>query len=253
MRVKTGAAALGLVAVLSVGLLACGEPGDVQVQAPLDRGPDALPDGITVSGEGEISGAPDTLSADLGVTVKRDNVGAAVADAGTAATAVIDAAEQAGVAEEDIQTRSYTVNQEFRYPEGGSPIPDGYRVTNTVILKIRTLDTAGAVIDATIAAGGDQVFLNGVAFTLEDDGPALAAAREQAFGDARSRAQQYADLSGQGLGRAQAVSDIDIVPQPMQFDATSARQAADSFASAAPIQGGQVTTKVTVQTRFSFG
>ena len=57
-----------VMAVLVVpGLAACSDPPQVDVQAPLDRGPDALPDGVTVSGEGEVEGAPDTLSVDLAV------------------------------------------------------------------------------------------------------------------------------------------------------------------------------------------
>lgn len=240
----TGMALAGLL----VGATACGSTPDVTVEASPGHGPDTLPDGITVSGEGEITGKPDTLSATISVSVKRDDVGTAVADAATVATAVIDAAKAAGVAEEDVQTQNYSVNQEWRYPEGGSPIPDGYRVTNSVLVKVSALDTAGSVIDASLSAGGNDVSLNMVAFTLEEDGPALEAARQAAFEDAEAKAQQYADLSGQTLGGAEAISDANVVPE--RFESVGYAVASDSAALSSPIEPGEVTTRVTVNARF---
>jgi hypothetical protein len=144
------------------------------------------------------------------------------------------------------------VNQEFRYPQNGTPIPDGYRVTNTVTVRVRELTNAGPVIDAATAAGGNDTQINGVAFSLENDGPALSAARDKAFGDAQAKARQYADLAGVSLGGAQAISDVVINPVAQQFTGEAARMVAFD-ASATPIQPGQVTTSVTVNARFPLG
>jgi uncharacterized protein YggE len=244
--VVIGVVALGLV------VTACGETPRVDVQAPLDRGPDTLPDGVTVSGEGEVEGAPDTLSVDLGVSLKRPSVGEAVAASAEVANAIIGAVQAAGVEEKDVQTRSYTVNQEFRYPQNGTPIPDGYRVTNTVTVRVRDLTNAGPVIDAATAAGGNDTQINGVAFSLENDGPALSAARDKAFRDARAKAEQYADLAGVSLGGAQAISDVVVSPIAEQFTDEAARAVAFD-ASSTPNQPGQVTTSVTVNARFPLG
>jgi uncharacterized protein len=225
---------------------------EVRVEAPLDRGPDALPDGITVSGEGEVEGAPDTLSVDLGVTVKRPTVGEAVAVAGERAEAVLAAVRAHGVAEGDVQTRDYRVNQEFRYEDNRPPIPDGFRVFNTVTVRIRDLPGAGTVIDAVTAAGGDDVVLNGVAFSLEEDGPALTAARENAFRDARAKAEQYAELAGRPIGAAQAVSDVVVVPFAQQFSGDAAMRMFSAEDASTPIRPGEVTTRVTVNARFTF-
>ena len=169
-----------VLAVLVVpGLAACSDPPRVDVQAPLDRGPDALPDGVTVSGDGEVEGAPDTLSVDLAVTIKRPTVGEAVAASADVSNAVVDAVKGQGVGEPDVQTRNYSVNQEFRYPENGTPMPDGFRVNNTVTVRVRDLTAAGAVIDAATSAGGDDLRVDTVAFSLENDGPALTAARRE--------------------------------------------------------------------------
>ena len=160
---------IAVMAVLVLpGLAACSDPPKVDVQAPLDRGPDALPDGVTVSGEGEVEGAPDTLSVDLAVTIKRPTVGEAVAASAEVSNAVVDAVKGQGVTEKDVQTRNYSVNQDFRYPQNGTAVPDGFRVNNTVTVRVRDLTAAGAVIDAATAAGGDDLRVDTVAFSTRE-------------------------------------------------------------------------------------
>jgi uncharacterized protein YggE len=250
MKLYRAVVVAGVIAAAAL-IVGCSEPAQVDVQAPLDRGPDALPDGITVSGEGEVEGAPDTLSADLAVSVKRASVGEAVTASAEIATAVMDAVKAQGVAEEDVQTRAYTVSPEFRYPQGGTPIPDGYRVNNTVTVKVRDLPNAGAVIDAAVGAGGNDLRIDRVAFSLENDGPALTAALDRAFRDAQAKAQQYAELADRPLGAAQAISDVVVTPQADQFFGDEANRQAFATDSATPIQPGEVTTRVTVNARFT--
>jgi uncharacterized protein YggE len=241
-----------LAVVLVPGVMACSGPAKTEVSAPLDRGPDNLPDGITVSGEGEVEGAPDTLTVDLAVSIKRPTVGEAVAASADVATAVIDAVNAQGVDDKDVQTRNYSVNQEFRYPQNGTPVSDGFRVANTVTVRVRDLTTAGGVIDAATAAGGDDVRVDTVAFSLENDGPALTSAREKAFEDAQAKARQYAQLADVTLGDAQAISDVVVTPVAQQYSGDAARSMlADEASIATPIQPGQVTTRVTVNARFA--
>ncbi len=218
-----------------------------------DRGPDNLPDGITVEGKGDVEGKPDTLHVTFGVSVRRDTVDQAVGDAANEATAMIAAVQASGVEEKDIQTRDYRIQQEFKYLPNASPVPDGYRVTNTLVMKVRALDKAGSVIDAATKAGGNDATLQGVAFSLEEDETALRTAREKAFADARSRAEQYAKLSGQSLGRAEAVSDVVVRATPLAYTGQAYRaEDAAGGAASTPVQAGQVTTTVTVSVRFTF-
>lgn len=246
-----GLAVAGLaVATLTLGACAS-DPAEVNVAAPLDRGPDDLPDGITVSATGEVEGAPDTMTVSIGVSLKRPTVQSAVDESAVLATALLDAAKANGVAEEDIQTRDYSVQQEFRYPENAPPVPDGFRVSNIVVVQIRDLTTAGATIDAMTAAGGDAAVLQSVAFTLEEDAEALDAARADAMGKARAKAEQLAELGGGTLGPAQAISDQPLAPQPVTYYGEAASRAAYADDEATtPISPGEVTSSVTVRVRY---
>ena len=119
-----------VVAVAVVGLAAgCSDPPQVTVNEAdpgAAVGPESLPNGITVSGEGEVMGAPDTLAVTYGVSLKRDSVDAAVNDAANAANVALEAAKAQGVAEADIQTPRLL--HQPRVPLRGRRSPDPRRV-----------------------------------------------------------------------------------------------------------------------------
>lgn len=208
---------------------------------------DSTASGITVVGTGEISGTPDTLTVSLGVSLKRPKVDAAITDAAARARKVIDALKAAGVADRDIQTQQYSVSPEYRYDSGPNPIPDGFRVSNMVVARLRDLGSAGKVLDAAAAAGGDDTVIQGVSFTLDDDADALAKARAAAMDDAKLRATQFAKAGGASVGRVESIRE-ESSSQPVQVPMAEARQAADS---ATPIQAGEVTTRVQVTVRYT--
>lgn len=242
-RVKRWMGAIGAVAMAAVAGCA-GEAPVVNV-----GGDDAHQRGIAVTGRGEVSGAPDTVSVSIGVSVKRDSAPAAITDAAASAQRLIDALKAAGVVDKDIQTTNYSINQEFRYPESG-PVPDGFRVSNSVVAKVRDTAAVGGVIDAATTAGGADAVVQGIAFSLDDDTAALESARAAAFADAKAKAEQFAELSGRKLGRVEAVSQT-VTTEPVPTIAVAAF-AADEAAKSTPIQAGEVDTVVTVDVRWSF-
>ena len=130
-----------------------------------------------MTGVGTVLGRPDTMTVTIGVNVVRPTVSEATAEATASATALFDALQEAaGVAEEDIQTQNYSISPQYRYDEGQAPQLTGYQVSNTVLAKIRDVEAAGAVIDAAVAAGGDNSIVQGIGFSVEDDTERLAEA-----------------------------------------------------------------------------
>jgi uncharacterized protein YggE len=121
--------------------------------------------GIAVTGVGEVSGIPDTLTMTFGISVLRDSVSVAVADSAELTDGLIAALEANGVAEEDIQTANFSIFPEYDY-SGEQQRLVGFRVQNSVVAKIRDIDSAGDVIDAAAAAGGDEVIVSGVSFSI---------------------------------------------------------------------------------------
>lgn len=203
--------------------------------------------GINVTGQGRVTGKPDTLSLTLGVSVLRPSVDAATRDAAAKAQAIIDALKANGVAEADIQTANYSIWPEYDY-SGSSQKLNGYRVNNELRVKIRNLDKAGAVIDAATKAGGNDATVNGLSFSIEDNTELLEMARAAAWADAEAKAKQLAQLSGLSLGKAMSITEsISYDSPPIFYE----RAAADGAGT--PIQPGESEVSVVIQVTFSVG
>lgn len=244
---------LGLAAVVTLLAAACARTPDVIVQPPqvsvqtASEGDGEVAGGIAVTGVGEVTGTPDTLTMTFGVSVVRTSVAEAVAVAAGKAEAVLAALRDQGVADDDLRTVDFSIFPEYDY-RGGRERIIGYRVTNSVVAKVRDLDRAGEVIDAAIGAGGDDVRVSGVAFSIEDDHELVAAARDAAFADARAKAEQLARLAGVTLGPPISITESFTVPGPIPYYVRTEMVAADV---ATPIEPGTQKVAVTVSVRFS--
>lgn len=197
---------------------------------------------VTVTGKGEVRGTPDLLRAEIGADATAPDVSAAVTQANTKAQAIIDAVVGAGVKREDVQTSKLSVNPQYSSPgrDGGPNTISGYKAENSVRIVVRDLPKASGVLDKAVLAGGNNSRLRNVNFDMADDSKLLSEARERAFKDAKSHAEQYAKLSGMGLG--------DVVTIDEQHGSRPLTGPADAK-MAAPIEPGTqtVTFSVTVK------
>lgn len=232
------------IAIAAVALAATACTPSVTVQQPAA----GTVSGISVSGEGEVLGTPDTLTMTFGISVTKDTVNEAVSVAAAEATAVIDALEANGVAEEDIQTSNYSIWPQYNYTNNRQ-ILIGYQVNNNVTAKIKDIESAGETIDAVTTAGGDDVTVNGVAFSIEDNDALISAARDAAFEDAKAKATQLAELAGVTLGNPITISEsFSPAPQPFRYDELAF---AEDSAASTPISPGEQSVTVTVAVQFA--
>lgn len=207
-----------------------------------------MPNLITVTGTGEAAGVPDTLEIDLGVSVLAGSVSEANQQAADLAGGLISALETNGVAGDDIQTVDYSLNPEYDY-SGAAQRLVGYRVINTVRAKTRDIESAGPIIDAAAAAGGDAITVNGLWFDIERDADMMAAARASAWEDASRKATQLAELAGVPLGRAVSIDEVSgATTPPIAYE--RAMLAADA---ATPIGPGTSVVRVTITVAFDIG
>lgn len=205
--------------------------------------------GITVVGTGEVTGTPDTVEVTLGVSVLGETVQTAAATASAKANAIISTLTDGGIDPKDITTTDYSIFPEYDYSSNTQRLI-GYRVNNSVRVKIRNVESAGSVIDQATQAGGDDVVVNGLQFSIEDDTELVEAAREAAWADALAKATQLAGLSGQDLGAAVSINEtVTSQPPPVYYE----RAAADEAGGAPPIEPGSSAVTITLQVNFALG
>lgn len=162
---------------------------------------------VTVVGEGTVNIEPDIATATIGVEVLRPSVKEASSAAREVMESVLAALAEQGIEEKDIQTSNFSIFAERFGPEG--PLADDqvrYRVSNTVFVTIRELDTIGTVLDAAIEAGANNIF--GVNFSLDDPNAVESEARAEAVADALAKAEELAGLTGVSVGDVVSISEI---------------------------------------------
>ncbi|WP_346959752.1 SIMPL domain-containing protein [uncultured Arthrobacter sp.] len=164
------------------------------------------PRSIAVSGSGTAEAAPDLLTLSIGVECRRAGVEAAYGDAARASSAVTEVLRGHGVANADITTSGLNIRAEVSWQEGRGQLVSGYLASSTLRVRLRDLAASSGLIAVAVAAGGDDVRLNGLELGFADPGAVEAAAREAAWNDARGTAEHFASLAGARLGKALSVT-----------------------------------------------
>lgn len=201
--------ALALLITLVVSPIAFQNLDVATVQVANAQGtiPTTLSRTITVVGEGKVKSKPDIARAQIGVEVMKTSVKEA-SDANKATLeAVLSALAAQGVAEKDIQTSGFSIFAERYGAEG--PLPENqinYRVSNNVSVVIRDLEKVGAVLDAAIEAGANNIY--GIEFGLDNTDAIESEARKAAVADARAKAEELAGLTGVTVGDVVSVSEV---------------------------------------------
>ena len=172
--------------------------------------------GITVTGTGTIKAVPNQAGFSFGVHTQSATAAAALGANGALMTKVIAAVEAAGVAKADLQTQQVSLTPQ--QSSDGTHIT-GYAADNSVSVTIKDLATAGAVVDAAVAAGANQV--SGPDLTRSDQDALYRQALKAAMVDAKARAQAIADGGGVSLGAVK--SAVENGSQPILSGATAAK------------------------------
>jgi len=205
--------------------------------------------GITVSGEGKATGQPDIAILSLGISTLRPTVAEARNEAASTMQKVIDSLKGNGVAEKDIQSAQYSIYPEYDYSIVASQKLLGYRITNTVTIKVRDIDKTSDVLDGATAAGGDLTQVQGISFTIDEPDALRDQAREDAVKDAKARAQRLADTAGVKLGDPISITESSVSPPVPMRDALLGGAAEANTAT--PIQPGELDIDLTVQVVFA--
>ena len=163
--------------------------------------------GISVTGRGSVAVTPDIAVLTLGVEVTLATVGDARAEAADAMAAIQATLTGNDVAATDIKTQSFSIHPQYDFRRDGPPEIIGYRVANSLVIKVRDIDTISAVLDDAVNAGGDSVRVNDISFTVDEPKQYQGEARQLAVEDARERAETLAALAGVTLGKARSVSE----------------------------------------------
>ncbi|HVC88036.1 MAG TPA: SIMPL domain-containing protein [Gaiellaceae bacterium] len=201
------------------------------------HGDTAAPGTVTTTGHGVVTAVPDTALVTAGVHTQAASAAAALAQNATLANAVVAALRAAGGS--SLQTEQVALSPQT----DGQGRVTGYAADNAVSVTTK-IDTAGALIDAAVAAGANTV--SGPSLAVSDRDALYREALGKAVADARAKADALANAGGFGVGAVSAVTE-QTAGAPVPFLASGAV----SPAGATPVEPGtqDITADVVVTFR----
>lgn len=231
----------GLVmAALALG--ACGHP------PPDPRGLQSGETLLTVSGTGRAERRPDQATFTAGLENSGGNAGEASARANAAVGRIAAALKAQGIAEKDIQTSALSIERiEYGKNRGR------FQASNTVTVRVRQVDKAGAAIAAATGAGANV--LSGPSLTVSDPEAATLSAHGAAYRAARAKADAYARAAGMHVARVLSITDGGEggAMQTMQQEqyADRAMMAPPPVLAPAPVLAGTNSSTVSARVEFA--
>jgi uncharacterized protein YggE len=200
---------------------------------------------VTITADGSVKVVPDAVRMNATVTVIAGTSKEAQAQVSTTSAAVRAALTAAKIDKKDIATQSITVYPEYNYTQESGAKLIGYRSSQSFAIIIRNAANAGDIVDSVIAAGGDNLQINGVSPFVLDSTKAAESARAVAVKNAKSKAASYAKLLGVKLGK---VTFIVENYAPASYPAQIALgKAEDAMSTVVDLGQQDVTVSVTVR------
>jgi uncharacterized protein YggE len=203
------------------------------------RGDVASPDTVTTTGHGVVTVVPDEASVSAGVHTQAETAAAALAQNAKLMSAVIAALKAAGGS--NLQTQQVSL-----YPQTNDRNQvTGYVADNSVSAEAK-IAGAGALIDAAVAAGANNV--SGPTLDVSDRDARYRDALGKAVADARAKAAALAGAGGFGVGPVSSVTEQTAAAPAPVYEAVAAGKSV-----ATPIEPGtqDVTADVTVTFRIT--
>ena len=195
---------------------------------------------ISVSGEATVSVPPDMAEIDGGFTSEAKTAREASDASNAAMGKVMLALKAASIEQKDIQTSRLSLQPQTQNApnRSGPPSIIGYRASNHVTIRLRDVTKVASVIDMLVGAGANDI--GGINFMVSAASKLLDEAREQAFADARRKAEIYAKAAGVTLGAPLSISEGNASVPMFRTKMAMAPMAA------APVSQGEETLSVSV-------
>ena len=159
---------------------------------------------ISVTGHGQVTAVPDVGTIGAGVECRRPSAREALAAASAALETLLSAVDALQVDRSDVRTSAVGLMPEWDHTTRRFT---GFVASASVGVTLRQPARIGELLDSMVDAVGDDIRVHGVGLQVEDDHQLRRRARDDAFADAREKAEQFAALAGRALGPVRSIDE----------------------------------------------
>lgn len=201
---------------------------------------------ITVTGSGTVTGTPNTVSFQIGVSTTATSANAALEENNQKTAALESTLLKNGITKKNLQTSGLNIYDNTN--TAGTII--SFTAQDNLNVTSHQIATVGNAIDAASKAVGNGIQLSGITFSISNQSKFLAAARAKAMQNAHTEASQIA--TG---GHTQVVSIVKVTDEENTGSSgivyPYAQFAATGTASRVPVQAGSQSINVQVEVVYS--
>lgn len=155
---------------------------------------------IQVNGFAQRSITPDIAFIQVGVVTQASNVETARAENAAIIKKVAQRLGDFNIVAKDIQTSNFSLQPVYakvqNYEQEREII--GYKVENTLLIRLKDIASVGRVIDVTFAAGANR--FDGITFSASNTEKIKEELLKEAVKDGYKKAKIVADMSGSTIG-----------------------------------------------------
>jgi uncharacterized protein YggE len=217
---------------------------------------DVNPALISVTGTGEATAKPDIAQSSFSVHAEGADAKTAQDQSATAINAITKYLKEQGIDDKDIKTENYYLSPKYTYIQKpcvygavcppGEQTQDGFEVSQTISVKVRKIDTAGAMLSQVGTLGATDI--SGLNFIVDDEEKVKADARALAITDAKAKAEKLAASLGVQLVRIMSFDENGGGGYPMYSTAPMADRAGtkEAIVPSVPTGENKTTSNVTI-------
>ena len=199
---------------------------------------------VTANGEAVITVEPDQAEIDIGVVTQAKNAPDAARENADKLARVVSEVKKILGKGDEVKTASYSLNPNYRYPQGGKPEIVGYTATNIVRIKTGTLTSVGKLIDASMQSGANTI--HRLVFNLKDEHAAQLQALRLASTKAKAKAEEIAAALGLKIVKILSVSEGDRGVRPIIMPQARGAQMEAMAAAPTPVEAGTIEVRSSV-------
>ncbi len=202
------------------------------------------PPSVTASGEAVITVEPDQAEIDIGVVTQARNAPDATRENADKLTRVMGEIKKMLGKGDEVKTASYSLNPNYRYPQGGKPELAGYTATNILRIRTGTLANVGKLIDGAMQSGANTI--QRLLFNLKDEQAAQLQALRLASAKAKAKAEAMAEALGLRVVSILSITEGERGVRPIVMAQARGAQMETLAAAPTPVEAGTIEVRSSV-------
>jgi len=165
---------------------------------------------VSVSGEGIVKAVPDIVTINVQVEHKGQNPKTIKQNNNNVINDVLQYIKSLKISSKDVKTPYLRLNKNYDYQTKTY----NYVASQNVVIKLKDISKYEALMDGLLERGINRI--DGVNFSSSNEEKLKSEARKKAILNAKTKAEEYAEVLHQTIGKAISISEFSINnPTPM--------------------------------------